>query len=56
MNKFRQWYLRNQDEITRFLVGFLVASGFQEFSTGNWLGAGIYWVFAYLNYFLYKKQ
>jgi hypothetical protein len=48
--------LRNQDEITWFLVGFLTASGFQEFSEGNWLGAVIYWAFAGLNYFLYKKQ
>jgi hypothetical protein len=56
MNKFRQWYLRNQDEITWFLIGFLAATGVERFSTGNWLGAVLFFGLAYLNYFLYKKQ
>ena len=56
MNKFRQWYLRNQDEITWFLIGFLTMAGIASFGRGAWIIALVYWAIAYLNYFLYKRQ
>lgn len=50
MNRFQQWYLTNQTQITWFLMGFLVYAGLQNFSTGNYAGAVISCVLVYLNY------
>ena len=50
MNSFRQWYLANQKEITWFLIGFLVFAGLQDLSVGNYLGAVVSFVLAYINY------
>ena len=50
MNKFRQWYLMNQKEITWFLIGFLTLSGFQDLGQGNYVGAAISFVLVYINY------
>lgn len=50
MNKFRQWYLNNQKEITWFLIGFLVMAGLQDLSSGNYVGALISFGLAYINY------
>ena len=50
MNIFIQWYLRNLKEITWFLVGFLVMAGLQDLSIGNYTGAMISFVLAYINY------
>ena len=52
MNKFRQWYLTNQIEITWFLIGFLTLSGFQDLSVGNYIGAAVSFGLAYINYAL----
>jgi hypothetical protein len=50
MNKFRQWYLTNQTEITWFLIGFLTLSGFQDLNVGNYIGAAVSFGLAYINY------
>jgi hypothetical protein len=50
MNKFRQWYLTNQIEITWFLRGFLVMAGLQDLSVGNYVGALVSFGLAYINY------
>jgi len=50
MNNIRQWYLRNAKEITWFLVGFLVMAGLQDLSVGNYVGASVSFVLAYINY------
>lgn len=50
MNAFRQWYLRNAKEITWFLIGFLVMAGLQDLSVGNYVGAAVSFVLAYINY------
>ena len=54
MNSFRQWYLNNAKEITWFLIGFLVMAGLQDLSTGNYVGALVSFVLAYINYALNK--
>ena len=54
MNKFRQWYLTNQTEITWFLIGFLTLGGLQDLSVGNYVGALINFALAYINYTLNK--
>ena len=50
MNSFRQWYLNNQKEITWFLIGFLVMAGFQDLSIGNYVGASVSFILAFINY------
>jgi hypothetical protein len=50
MNKFKLWYLKNQTEITWFLMGWLVLAGFQDLAQGNYIGSAISFGLAYLNY------
>jgi len=50
MNNIRAWYLKNQTEITWFLIGWLVLAGVQDLSYGNYVGAAISWGLAYINY------
>ena len=54
MNKIKQWYLKNYIEITWFLIGFMVFAGLQDLSTGNYFGALVSFVLAYINYALNK--
>jgi hypothetical protein len=55
MNKFRQWYLHYQTEITWFLIGFLCYSGLISLGSGDYVGAAIVFVIAYINYYLHRK-
>ena len=50
MNVIRDWYLKNQNEITWFLIGFLVMAGLQDLSVGNYVGALVAFGLAYINY------
>jgi hypothetical protein len=52
MNSFRQWYLKNQTEITWFLIGFLTLSGLQDLGHGNYVGALVSFGLVWLNYAL----
>lgn len=49
-NNIRIWYIRNQVEITWFLIGMLTAQGIDSLSRGNYIGAAVSFGFAYLNY------
>ena len=50
MNSSREFYLKNQKEITWFLIGFLTLSGLQDLGQGNYIGAAISFGLAYINY------
>jgi len=50
MNKFREWYVGNQDAITWFLIGVLTVTGLHELAKGDYVWAGISFVVAYANY------
>jgi len=56
MNKFRAWYLRNQVEITWFLIGWLVLGGIYDFSRGGYVSALVLWALAFINYIFVKKN
>jgi hypothetical protein len=56
MNKFKQWYVTNQDAITWFSIGFFTAQGIYELTTGDYVWAGISFVIAYMNYGLRRVQ
>jgi len=50
MENFRNWYIRNQDAITWFLIGLLTGQGFDQLSRGNYVSAAVSFGFAYLNF------
>jgi hypothetical protein len=50
MNKIKQFFYQYRIEITWFLIGFLVMSGLQDLSTGNYIGALVAFGLAYINY------
>lgn len=56
MNKFRNWYVDNQDAITWFLIGVLTISMIDYASKGNWLWAGISAVMIVANYWFRKVR
>jgi len=50
MDKFRLWYFKNRTEITWFLMGWLTLSGIEDLSNGNYVGATMSLVLAYIIY------
>ena len=56
LEKFRQWYLRNQVQITWFLIGWLTFGGFINFGQGRYTEAIVLWVIALVNYVFVKKD
>ena len=55
MNKFKQWYLTNQDAITWFLIGSLTVQGLYELALRDYVGAGISFVLVYVNYLMRRR-
>ena len=56
MNSFRAWYIRNSDEITWFLIGFLISDALVEIGRQDYQAAGISCLVAGINYFFYAKR
>jgi len=54
MNKVRAFFLRNQKEITWFLIGFLTLSGLQDLGHGDYVGAAINFFLVCINYLVNK--
>jgi hypothetical protein len=50
MEKFKNWYVRNQDAITWFLIGWFSMQGLHEFTKGDYVWAAVSFVLAYINY------
>ena len=55
LDNFRAWYLRNQIEITWFLIGWLCLGGLVDFGQGDYIGALVLWGIALLNYVMIKR-
>lgn len=56
MTKFKQWYVRNQDAITWFIIGWMLPSGIYSLSQGDLLWSAIQFTIAGTNYFLRRIQ
>ena len=56
LENFRAWYLRNQVQITWFLIGWLAFGGFINFGQGRYTEAIVLWVIALVNYVFVKKD
>ena len=50
MNDFRNWYIRNQDAITWFLIGWLAMGCIDSLSRGQYGWAALDVVLIYMNY------
>jgi hypothetical protein len=55
-DRFRLWYIKNQIEITWFLIGFLIAAAVNSFGKGNWDDMAFSLLLAAANYILLKHQ
>ena len=54
MNRIKQFFYQYQTEITWFLMGWLVLSGFNDLGAGNYIGALVSFGLAYINYAVNK--
>jgi hypothetical protein len=50
MNSFRNWYVRNQDAITWFVIGWLAWGGVDSLASGDYFWAAVNAVLIYVNY------
>lgn len=55
LDQFRDWYFKNQNEITWFLIGFLIAAAINSFSIGEYADSAFSLVLAFANYYLNKR-
>lgn len=55
MNKFREWYTNNSNEITWFLIGVLTIGGLESLAREQYGHAALSFGIAYLNYFMNKR-
>jgi hypothetical protein len=56
LENFRQWYLRNYKEITWFLIGFLIMAACVNVGQGDYVGAVMFVIIAWINYFFVKNK
>jgi hypothetical protein len=47
---FREWYVRNQDAITWFIIGWLTFAGIDNFINGQYIWCLINLGLAFINY------
>ena len=55
LNKFRSWYLCNQEAITWFLIGWLCFGGVIDFGRGDYTSALFLWAIAFVNYLFVRR-
>ena len=51
-NKVKWWFIHNQPKIVWFIIGWLTTSGIRDLLMGNYIGAAMSFLFAYLNYIM----
>ena len=56
MSYIKSWYVKHQDAITWFVIGFLVQSLMLNFARGEWIWAVITALLIWLNYALRKVR
>jgi hypothetical protein len=55
MNKFREWYIRNSNEITWFVIGMCTITGVLALAAGNYVSGIINLGIAYINYLMNNR-
>lgn len=56
MSRFKNWYVRNQDAITWFVIGLLVSSALEHLARGQYTGAMISIALAGVNYYFGRTR
>lgn len=56
MGNFRNWYSRNQDAITWFIIGWLSFAVIDSLARGNYIWAGISAALIWFNYKMVKVR
>ncbi len=56
MSNLSNWYVRNQDAITWFVIGLCFMGGLNSLASGNYAGAILNFGIAFLNYMLTKVR
>ena len=54
MSNFRSWYIRNQDKLTWFVIGWCGYGAVQSLTEGKYVSAAVLALLAYGNYKLDK--
>lgn len=55
LNNFRQWYLENAVQITWFIIGAMIMSGFIYLGQGMYINALVSFAIAAANYWFRNK-
>lgn len=55
MNKFRDWYMTNANEITWFIIGMCVTGGLDSLAREQYTSAMWSFALAGVNYYMNKK-
>lgn len=55
-NSFQNWYIRNQDAVTWFLIGWLTFGGVDNLTKGQYFWAIFNAALIYVNYKLIKVR
>lgn len=55
INSVKQWYTKNYEALTWFLIGFLISGAFADLGRGNTTGALILFAIAFINYIFLKR-
>lgn len=53
---FREWYVRNQDAITWFIIGWMCFAGIDNLVSGSYIWSAIDFGLAYINYKLIQVR
>ena len=56
LDNFRNWYVRNQDAITWFIIGWLTFAVLDNLTTGNYFWAAVNAVLIYANHKFIKMR
>lgn len=56
MNSIMNWYTRNYEQITWFIIGWMALATIDEFSKGNLTQAGINLFLLAVNYYFVRQR
>lgn len=56
MERFRNWYLTYQNEISWFIIGWCIQAGLNSLQRGDGVSMLIDFALAYFNYYMWKNQ
>jgi len=55
LDKIRYWFVRNADQISWFIIGWMSLQGLNDILRGDVIGATMAWVLVGINYILVRR-